>query len=94
MIRDTSREGLRSVLPSIGSRQLRVLADLVEHGPATNTELSNRLDSPINTITPRTNELVAKGLAREKERRSCTITGRKAIVWEATESAPNQILEV
>lgn len=94
MIRDTSRDGLQFALATISARQLKVLADLVERGPATNTEIAHRLDLPINTITPRTNELVARGMVREKERRPCSITGRKAIVWEATESAPQHVLEV
>ena len=39
------------------------------------------LGLPINQITPRTNELVKMGLVVEDKKRSCDVSGRKAIAW-------------
>jgi len=48
----------------------------------TNAELSKILGWPINTITPRTNELVKKGKLIKDEMRKCEETGRSAISWK------------
>ncbi len=37
---------------------------------------------PINSVTPRTNELVKMGLLIEDCKRECSISGRKAISWK------------
>lgn len=49
----------------------------------TATELSEYLRKPLNTISPRTRQLVDKGLIRDSGKRRATSSGRKAIVWEA-----------
>lgn len=70
------------VLPTLGERQQAVYeAFLNETNGMTNTELSTRLGWPINTVTPRVFELRKIGMLRESTKRSCTITGRRAIEW-------------
>lgn len=50
----------------------------------TNTEIADYIGWPINTVTPRVNELCKKGRLEEFERRKCKITGRLAIAWRPT----------
>jgi len=70
------------VLDTLGSRQKKVLEAFTQKENFTNTEVADFLQMPINTITPRTNELVKKGLLREACVRECKITSRKAKAWE------------
>lgn len=65
----------------LSARQAQVVSVIELFGPMTNSELAQKLDWPINTVTPRTNELVKKGILAEYERRHCSVTGRMAIVW-------------
>jgi len=82
-IRQTSLEAYKAIKPKLGARQKEVFDVLDEAAkPLTDKELSEILDRPINTVTPRRNELVKKGLIVEAEKRLCTITGSKAIAWK------------
>lgn len=78
---ETSRIAFYDIKPQVGERQKRVLEALSTFGAMTNSEIGEKLGWPINTVTPRTNELVKKKLVREFDRRHCTVTGRQAIVW-------------
>lgn len=51
------------------------------HGPMTNLELAYCLHRPINTITPRTNELAKLGVLRDAGVRACRMSGRSAHIW-------------
>jgi hypothetical protein len=81
MVRETSIEAYRSIEGKLGEKQKKVYEGFVKYGPKTNLELSKLLKMPINTVTPRTNELVKLELLREWCRRKCEITGRRSIVW-------------
>ena len=76
----TSLEAYEKVKKTLGKRQAEVLSAF-RGGNATNAELADYLRRPINTITPRTNELVKKGLVKEYSKRWCAVTGHKAIAW-------------
>ena len=72
------------IKPNLGEKQ-KLIYEVIKSNPGgiTNTELSLKTGRPINTITPRVNELVKLGHVEEYERRKCTITGRLAIAWSA-----------
>lgn len=67
------------VKPHLGERQ-KAVYDVLTHD-MTNSEIAQRLQSPINTITPRIFELREKKLVREWGKRKCKVTGRLAIAW-------------
>lgn len=83
-VQDTSRSAYHDIQPKLGERQQKVLEAIELHGPMTNNEIARVLGWPINTVTPRTNELVKKFMLMDYERRPCSVTGRRAIVWDKT----------
>lgn len=83
MIQATSQQAFAMIQHKLGERQQEVLAALYKSGPMTNMEIKELLGWEINTVTPRTNELVKFGLVHEKERRPCRVTGKNAIAWSA-----------
>lgn len=83
MIQATSQQAFAIIQPKVSDRQQEVLAALYKHGPMTNMELKELLGREINTVTPRTNELVKYGLVQEHEKRHCRVTGKNAIAWSA-----------
>lgn len=70
------------VLPNLGNKQREALEAFTKKEEFTNAELAEFLRWPINTVTPRTNELVARGLVTESRKRVCKVTGRTAIAWK------------
>ena len=64
----------QEIKPTLGQRQEQVFKAIKSLKGATNTEIARHLNKPINTITPRTNELVKMKQVYEKERRLCNIT--------------------
>lgn len=93
MIQSTSLAAYQAeVKPTLGERQAQVL-EYLRHWPSlTNTEISKGLAIPINAITPRTNELVKRGLVEEAGKRPCQITGRTAIAWRVKRASIQQTL--
>ena len=51
--------------------------------PVCNQEIAQHLGQPINTVTPRMNELVKLGSAEEAFREVYPVTNRKVIYWKA-----------
>lgn len=83
MIQETSKIAyLGEVRPTLSDRQVCVFGELQKEENLTNSELAGRLNWPINTITPRTNELVKLKLVAEDVKRRCRVTGRTAIAWK------------
>lgn len=70
------------IKPTLGSRQREVYEALKTRKNWTNSELSEYLQRPINTVTPRVNELRKMGVVRLAETRGCNITGRTCCAWE------------
>ena len=66
---DTSTETYRSVKPFLTEKQIKVLGALrMLNNSATNEQIADYLKWPINTVTPRTGELLAKGLIARGEK--------------------------
>jgi len=86
MIRQTSLQAYKEIIDNqeLGRRQKQVYEVFAKYGELTNLEVSKVLWIPINSITPRTNELYKKGLIEESKRDICPISGRKAIFWRIT----------
>lgn len=86
MIQQTSQEAFSKMIPKLPESQFTVWSALRERAEGmTNAEISYHLQRPINTITPRTNELVRLGYVKEFGKRQCRITGSQAMVWVAIE---------
>lgn len=68
------------IQPHLGERQ-QVILDALK-GDMTNCEIAQKLDMPINTVTPRIFELRQKKLVVEYAKRKCCVTGRTAISWK------------
>lgn len=82
-LQQTSLSAYESVKPELGQRQYEVLHAIKQAKEATNAMLAQKLNLPINCITPRTLELRHKGLVEESYKDKCPITGRTAIFWRA-----------
>ena len=80
-IQQTSIEAYRDIQESLGDRQKRIYVLIKSLGSPTNKEISTFGGIEINCVTPRTNELVKKGLVQECKKRICKISGRTAIAW-------------
>lgn len=80
-VRDTSIISFIQVKKNIGVKQTQILSAVRHLGEPTNLEMSTFLGWPINQITPRTNELVKKGLLAEAGKRPCHVSGRLALTW-------------
>lgn len=61
MMRDTSLLAYESVKPTSASKRDLVYAMLLQEGISTDQVLAFKLGWPINTVTPRRNELVKLG---------------------------------
>lgn len=69
------------VKPTLANRQKVVFDMLRSKANWTNSELAQTLEWPINTLTPRVNELRKKGLVEESGKRVCKITGLTVHSW-------------
>ena len=79
----TSLEAFAKIKPTLNNRQKQVYNLLFANKkPLTNTEISTKLNIPINAIVPRVNELChKKHLVRSFGRRPCEITGFNVMTW-------------
>ena len=81
-MKSTSIEAYGNIYETLGQRQQQVYDGFEGNGSCTNLEISHLMQIPINCVTPRTNELVKKGLIVEDEIRICNVSGRRAISWK------------
>jgi len=81
-VQQTSINAYKDIMPVLGDKQLEVLRMLKARQPATNSELARYLGWRINTVTPRVYELRQLELVEEAGKRSCDITGRRAMTWQ------------
>lgn len=79
---ETSIEAYKEILETLGERQSEVLKAIRYLEYCTNTMISKHLNLPINSITPRTNELRKKGLVIYSHTSRCPITKRRAMYWK------------
>ncbi len=91
MVQNTSVQAYWNIEEDLGERQALVY-NTIKNSPRslTNTEIAKILNIPINTVTPRTNELVMQKLVEEKEKRKCDVTGRLAITWGIGNDQPKK----
>lgn len=80
MIRETSRKSYYT-LNDLGDRQRAVYEVIHRLGLACNLDIAIELGIPINSITPRTNELVSLGLVEEGPKKTGP-SGRQVIYWQ------------
>lgn len=74
----------KEIVPKLNDKQIMVLyAFNKAKRPVNNQEIADFLGKQINTITPRTNELVAKGFVEEAFREIYPKTNRRVIYWRA-----------
>jgi hypothetical protein len=90
MLQDTSiRSYDNEIRPRLSERQATVRRLLLAYPSGlTNAEMAKLLSWPINTVTPRSNELVKLGVARDAGKRKCQVTGRTAHTWALTYRQP------
>jgi len=81
MIQTTSIESHNEIKKELCHRQLEVLNFLAMNGASSNAEIARGLHLPINSITPRTNELVKKEYLEQKGKTIDTESKRRTIVW-------------
>jgi Fic family protein len=90
VIQQTSLMAYREIeiIGTLG-RQIRQVYDIFrEQGNKTNMEVSKITLININAVTARTNELVKLELLEEKDKRICSVTGRKVIEWGIKYDSP------
>jgi len=70
-------------LSNLSQKRRLVYEAILNLGEACNLDIAYFLKRPINTITPRTNELVKLGLVTESKKDFSARTGKKVIYWRA-----------
>jgi hypothetical protein len=83
-VKDTSLETFYDIKSSLGDRQ-KVVLETIQHAkrPVNNQEIANFLHRQINTITPRTNELVELGKVELAFKAVYPTTNRRVCYWKA-----------
>lgn len=83
-VRDTSVAAYKEVTPQLGDRQQLILNTIRRaKRPVNNQEIADFLRKPINTVTPRTNELVALEAVELAFKETYSKTGRKVYYWRS-----------
>lgn len=87
--RATSAAAASSVAPSAANIRARCL-DVLKRVPLglTADEVAEKLNMSILTIRPRISELSARAMIKDTGDRRSNDSGRRAIVWAATEEQP------
>lgn len=88
-VRNTSVQAYHSI-EDLSHRQNEVFRALEIMQKASNLDISNYLKMPINSITPRMNELVQMGAVVESHRDIHPITGKRVIYWMIKPTDPVQ----
>ena len=85
MMQETSLKAYEEVKESLGKRQKVIYAIIkmasLQGKDITNLEITQFVNLPINSVTPRVFELRQKDLVEEKRKRVCAVSGRRAIAW-------------
>lgn len=84
-VQDTSIKAFMEIKHRIGEKQQQLLNVFYEN-PAkdfSDKELAEKyLHWPINTVTPRRNELAKKGILKKSRKKQCRYTGRTVWAWK------------
>lgn len=81
MVMDTSLDAWQNIKKELSSRQAQVLNTIMKHPDHTNNELSKIMRIPLQSVTPRTGELLKLGKIKRVERRACSVTGGNSWTW-------------
>lgn len=83
VVRTTSAAAYHDVKKKLGDKQ-KVVRDTIYKAkrPVCNQEIAQHLGQPINTVTPRVNELVKLGEVVEAFKAIYPVTNRKVIYWK------------
>lgn len=79
----TSILAYAEVLENLGERQTQVYSVIRELGSCNNVMIANALHLPINSITPRVNELRKKHIVMMDKKELCPFTKRLTCYWRA-----------
>lgn len=82
-VRQTSLFAYQEVKPQLGRRQQDVLEVIRRLPQCDNLMIAEKLRLPINSVTPRVNELRKLGKVREAGQYRNIQTGRLTLRWEA-----------
>jgi hypothetical protein len=87
-IRETSLLSYDQLQEKLGEKQNQVITNMLfmyKHGllPATDLEITDYIGflDP-NKVRPRRYELMKLGLVEQKGKKKCSISGKKALVWD------------
>ncbi len=92
-VAETSKQAYKKVNHKLGRMQSKVYKALKELGRATDLQLADFLDLPINEVTGRRNELVDYGMVVESGR-LFNKTGHTAKAWVITDPVDNVITRI
>jgi len=81
MIQETSLEAYNVLQPELGKIQTMIYNVLKVYPNSSNHELSEMLDKPINSVTPRVKELRDKGLVICTSHKIDSSTNRRVMCW-------------
>ncbi len=82
MKRKTSSDSFQKIKPTLQARQAQVFK-ILKNRILSNRQISELLKLPINRITPRTNELVKRGVVYCCGKTFDKVTGKTVMVWSA-----------
>lgn len=86
-VRDTSVAAYKEIKPDVGEKQALILGTIGRaKRPVNNQEIAKFLKKPINTVTPRTNELVKLGRVELAFKEVYPATNRKVCYWKINET--------
>lgn len=82
-ITDTSRESYHLLKPKLGEKQ-KVVFETISKAkrPVNNQEIADYLNKPISYITPRTSELVKRGVVEVAFKEVYPATNRRVCYWK------------
>jgi len=82
-MRQTSIMAFESIQEALGKKQRMVLDAISSMYCPNNREIAEYLGVPINTVTPRVNELVKKGIVFDAGLKEDVVTHRMTLVWRS-----------
>ena len=88
-VRNTSVQAFHSI-DDLSERQEAVYYALHSLKTACNLDLATHLHLPINSVTPRTNELVTRDFVEESHRAINPQTKKRVIYWRIKQDEPVQ----
>ena len=80
-IQATTMLAFSEILPILGERQMLTFQAIKKIQPCSNMELSKYLGLPINTITPRCQELRKMKLVTYYKKDKCKYTNKLVMYW-------------